>query len=357
MIVMAIMAVLMGLGVGWLQNIGRAGLAQQARSILRETAFACKQSSNGETQATFELRWKQRPDGPVLVVGATTASPVLTHHFERIDAVSMDYPLRIHGDVEAVDEGYVGRAARYRRGAYLELEPQSAFAMTEGLSLDVRLNPESGATAMTIVRGEGAYDVALVRSRAADAYDVRLRLNLKSDDQERSVASTREFVTAGGPVRADGTWSHLQVHFDGERVSVRVDGIERMPQTATRRRTDDDVADTAPPTRQRLAVPEGGAVRLFVSTPDASFSGRMDSLVLGGVFRASDVERELRGLEVLRPKLPLRVTFLNGRLDPALHADDVIVVLREAAAPNAPAVRLRMGLHGTIEDDLGSAAP
>ena len=114
---MAMMAIIMGIGVGYLQNIGTGSRHDQARAILRETVYACKQSSNGGTRAILDLRARPRRRGPRRA-GPAVAQPVLTHNFETLDGLSDDYPLEEQGEIEFVDGGHTGRrcALRARRG-------------------------------------------------------------------------------------------------------------------------------------------------------------------------------------------------------------------------------------------------
>jgi prepilin-type N-terminal cleavage/methylation domain-containing protein len=361
LVVMGIMAVLAGLGVGFLKAVGRTSRIVQAREILRETAFACKHSSNGGTRAIFDLHERVRDGKKVLVVGAATARTVLTHQFETLDAASNDYPLKPVGKVEIVSHGYVGHAAHFVSGSYLDFEPQSAFAMTEGIEIDVWLKPEGANSAMTVLEGEGAYRLQLRRDKAGKGYDVVLSLWLKSPelagDDVRSPGVKTDFATEDGPVRADGVWTHVQARYDGVDPSIRVDDIERLPRKPRPKVAvlgKDEIPAGSPPTR-RLVVPEGGVVHLTVSAPTSGFVGSMDMLNLGGVFRSSDVEREISGLILERPRLPVRVVFQNGRLDPLEHPEDVLLVFREEANPNGPRLELRLGRFGTVEALL--AAP
>ena len=60
----------------------------------------------------------------------------------------------------------------------LEREPQASFAMTDGLDVEMWLIPEGGGNVMTLLEGEGLYEVSLVRGSSGD-YDLRLKVNLR----------------------------------------------------------------------------------------------------------------------------------------------------------------------------------
>ncbi|MFV1958952.1 MAG: prepilin-type N-terminal cleavage/methylation domain-containing protein [Planctomycetota bacterium] len=360
LVVMAMMGILMGIGIGYLTNIGKGSRTTQARAILKETAFRCRQSSNGGVRAILQLRAKAS-DPDALVVDAAVAESVLTHNFETLDFVSEDYPLEVEGKVESVADGYVGRAAKFSSGGRIVFEPQSAFAMTEGLSLGVWIRPEGGATTQTLLEAEGVYEVQLAQDPGRGGYGVRLKIALRDAGVRRSVPIMREFQTQGGPVRADGrTWTHLGVVYDGATVTIRINGLEVPLQgQKTGRRGPVTPGAGEGPTRQTIAIPEGGAVSLALSGTVRPYRGLMDSLVLGGVFRSSETEREIFGLQLLRPQLPVRVVYRNGRLDPDVHSGDVVLLLQDQADPEGALLELRLGLYGTIDDRLvwGSTAP
>jgi hypothetical protein len=357
MIVMAIFAVLMGLGAGWIQNVGRTSRAAEARTAIRDTAYACQQSSNGGTRAILELRTSPRADGGErLVVGASIARPVLTHHFEALERPSGDEPAKVEGHVEHVADGYVGRAARLTRGGWLRLGPRASFAMTEGVAVEAWLKPEGGAAKMTVLEGAGAYALELQQAQSG-GYDVALVLWLKPVEGGRAPGVRTAYTTKDAPVRP-GRWSFVQASFDGQDASIRVDELERLER---RRKAPAETADggasPAPGASRRLAVPEGGAVTLTLGAPQGGYVGLMDSLQLSGVFRAAELERDLPGVRIHQPKLPWRLVYRNGRLDPEVHASDEVVVLREESNAAGPGIEFRFGLHGAIDVGVEGRRP
>ncbi len=351
---MAIMGMIMGIGVGFLTNTGHASRAAQSLAILRETAYACIQSSNGGVRAIWNLRTRSR-DGS-LVIGAAVNAPVLTDNFERLDGASGDYPVRSSTGVEIVPDGYTGQAARFTRNASILFEPQSSFAMTEGLGLSVWLAVDAGGPVMTIAKAEGAWALDLVRNGNDAAYDVRLKMQLEPVSDRPSPGVLEEFSTKGSPIRADGTtWTHLAVTFDGSEVSMRVDGLERYQMARKRPQGTEELA-SAPV--KRITVPESGAAPLSISDGATPFNGRMDEFVLSGVFRAAEMERLVDGVALLRPKAPVRVTYRNGRLDPDVHASDVVLLFQEMGGKvEGSVIELRLGLYGTVEERMVQGPP
>jgi prepilin-type N-terminal cleavage/methylation domain-containing protein len=357
MVVMAMLAVLMGLGVGYLTNIQGAAGAAQSLGILRETAAACKQSSNGGTRAVFDLT--EDPFDQTLYVGASVAQAVLTHNFETTTLVSRDYPVEVKGKVEIVPDGYTGNAGHFGRGGSLQFVAQSSFAMTEGISLSVWVRPDAQASQrMTLIKGEDAYEVLLVRDQASTSYDVLLRLDLQNADDPNAVALRKDFQTKGAPVPGDGRrWSHLQVVYDGTDASIRVGGFEQY-RGANKLKPKADVTPSEAPVVQRqvIAIPETGAVALSISGGSSPYVGSMDQLVLGGVFRSSEGHRKLPGLRLLRPRHGVRIVWRNGRLDSDVHSSDVVLLFQEVGGRQGAApIEMRFGLYGLVTQSLAAA--
>ena len=54
-------------------------------------------------------------------------------------------------------------------------------------------------------------------------------------------------------------------------------------------------------------------------------------------------------MQVLRPSLPIRVAYSNGRLDPMVHATDVVILLATPSdVASGTAYEIRLGLYGSI---------
>ena len=103
---------------------------------------------------------------------------------------------------------------------------------------------------------------------------------------------------------------------------------------------------------QRITVGALGAVELTIGASGNPYYGLMDGFRLMGVFMSEDFERTMPGnLEVLFPKIPLRIAFYDGGLDPDLHSDDQIIRIRDLSSPEDPAIRLTIGMFGTISAD------
>ncbi len=349
LVVMAVMGILMGVGVGYLQSMGQGSRSDQSRAILRETLYACKQSSTGGQIAIFGLREPDLDVGGPLIASTAVARPVLTANFETIDTVSSDYPVEVEGKVEIVPGGHTGKAAKFDAGGMFVFAPQSSFAVSEGIRIDVWLKPEGMMPTMTILEAEEMYELQLARDPKTTGYDVVLKLNLKSSGEgDRSASVLTEFRTKDGPIHPSRGWVHLQVAYYGWAPSIRIDGVERASRPK-RQRAETTPSEGGP---RRLAVPAGGAVQLRLSNSGSPYMGLMDTLVLGGVFRSSESEREIFGFQLVRPPPPVRIVFRDGRLDATEHRKKVVLRLRDEANPEGSQLEFRVGLYGTIGEEL-----
>jgi type II secretory pathway pseudopilin PulG len=357
-VIMGIVAVMAGLSVGWLQNAGRASGLVLARSQLLDAARRAQSRSMGGRLATLTFRTGQDANGREVQEAAVhVAETVLSHAFERLDGASGMLPMEAQGDVK-VDPlgGRTGGCAVFGRGGVLSFQPQAAFAVTEGLDMEVWLVPTGTAPNMVVLEGQGSYEVALFRALSGGDYDVRLRVNLRpAEEQGEPVWTT--FETEGAPVKATGRWVHLRVAFDGQAPLFEVDTLERPVRRAGAGAGAS--ADVAPRARRIYVPPEGG-VTLRVGSTAQPFQGRMDGLVFRGVFRLRDDVVTLPdrlAFEVLQPsrtRLPFHVRYANGRLDPVKHPQDVVVQVRDTVRVDDLPLVLELGRSGLVRADLGA---
>jgi prepilin-type N-terminal cleavage/methylation domain-containing protein len=356
-VVMGAMAVLAAMAIGFIQNLGASTFLAQSRAILRSTAYQCLTASIGGRRSVLTLRRVERPgSNPVLEIGAVYSAPVLTHQFETLDFASEARSPTTQGAVTVLKGGgRVGNCARFQ-GGHLDFGAQTSFAMTEGLELDVWILPEPGHSRMTLVRGEDSYQVLLVQLGQQGRYDVRLQLKLRKASEGPEIpALMKGFETKGGPVVADGRWQHVHVMYDGLDPTIEVNGLDcEIPGRHARPAPGSAGKDAPPaPEVQRIAMPRRGAVALTISSDQSPYFGLMDSFHLGGIFRSDELERILPGdLQVLYPRLPLRIVFHDGGLDPDTHSGDQLVRIRDRRNPDDPPLRLTIGMFGAITCDF-----
>lgn len=363
-VVMGIVGMLMGLTVGFVRSTGRVGALGMAKAQLLDAAYRAQGMSAGDRISLLTVRQTEDENGrPVFEAFTSVASTMMTHAFETIERASLDLPLKVNGAVKREEQGgWSGSCAVFGRGGSVEFEPQSSFAATDGLDVELAIQPESGPPVMTLVEGTGAYDVTLIRGASGGDYDLRLRINARPEDG-RGDPLWVSFETEGQPVKLTGRWTHVHVSFDGVAASLRVDNLEHVKRAPGARPGE----APRPAASRRIAVPLSGAVPLLIGSPSQPYVGRMDSVVVRGVFRlAEERTRMPEGIEldVLQPAkqpLPFRVTYRNGRLDPERHPEDVVLRAFDPRRPDDPPLQLRLSRFGSIEavnsDALPGAAP
>jgi prepilin-type N-terminal cleavage/methylation domain-containing protein len=375
LVVMALVAMLLGLTIGWLGNIGRTARSAQAASIVTETAFRCQNMSAGGRRATMELRVAKDADGNErLVCRAAAQRPILTANFEPPprDKPELDWFVSAAGDpdtarpvgnVRLVDED--GKTAvALQRGGHVEFGARSGFAVTDGMGVDVLVKPAGGAATMTLLKcgdtTQPIWRVQLVKDAVSgpEVYAVVLSVwTVAADAPPGAITGAGKPFRTPAPCVPAGVWSRLQISYDGREASIKVEGVERLKPVATRGK-----GPPVEPPAERFTATANGVAPLQLSAAESPFVGSVDTLEVTGVFRSNEDERDLRDVEVLRPALPLRVVYANGRLDPSRHLSDVLIWLVSPKDPDSgTAYEVRLGLYGDIPPPrrtiLGGGAP
>lgn len=365
MVVMGVMAMLMGLAIGFLQNVGSATVLAQARSVLQESATKCVISSSGGVRTILTLR-EDEETGNVRI-GAAIARPVLTHQFEALDFASDLRRVQVNGSVERLlHQGRQGNCAKFAGGT-LSLPPESRFAMTEGLEIRCWIKPEAEGGTVSLIRGgesgTASYELKLARDGNSKTFNVELHLRLRdiTPGMRDGAAELKAFKTKNAPVLADGRWVHLHVRYDGQDASIRVNDLEAYESAArtARRRargTEEEGVDEGTFAKnRRIMIPDTGAVGIVIGD---GYRGLMDQLLVHGVFRARELEEVMPDRLVLRrPAMPVRIEYYNGRLDPEIHSGDVYLVFEDIGLDGALPLVVRLGQHGTVDVQDGGRVP
>jgi hypothetical protein len=360
LVVMSLMAVLVGIGVGFIGNIGRAGRTAQAAAILAEAGAVCQNRSAGTRRATLEVREEVRDGVERVVVVTGVQRPVLTANFEAgrkgqpetewlISAGGGPDVARPNGDVKITDEGHSGRAAQFAKNGWLDFGTRAAFAVTHGLEVDVYVKPDAGRNRMTLLRADDANEVlwmvALVKavSTGSEAYQVEVSTRTVPEKSD-ATTSHLERVATKEPAVGAGQWSHLRVTHDGRVVTVTVNGVARpldLPPPPK---------GAPPPAARRFVLPPSGVAHLTAGQVQTPYAGAMDSLQVSGVFRSDDDVRELGNVTVLARSLPIVLHFANGRLDPTYHGQDETIRFQAPAEKDTGVHwRVRFGLYGALQ--------
>lgn len=373
--VMGIMAILLGLGVGFLTGVGKSARSFQAASIVGESGLRCQNMSAGGRRATLDIRKVKDAEGNErLTLTTAVQRGVLSAAFEAAPAdrpgqewfvnVSGSGELaRPNGDVQIVPSEKSGSGVKLGPNGWVDFGTRSGFAMTDGMLASLWILPSAGRGGGTLLKcagdGQNLWTLELRKGtvNGPDAYDVVLRLWLvpAGSGEGASVGAPMVYETKGAPVRA-GSWSLVEASFDGRDPSLKIDGYERFkrdPKTARLRAADPAGTMTFP-------LPKSGAAQLQLSAPGSgSFQGIVDTLNVAGIFRTDEDVRPLPfDVDVVRPTLPVRVTFANGRLDPTIHAQDVVIwLVGPGDGDSGSAHEIRFGLYGSLPPPRRVPAP
>jgi hypothetical protein len=350
-IVMALAAMLLGIGIGFLTNAGRATVAQQAPEIVAESGRRCLNTSAGGKRATLDLRTVDVDGDKRIEVQTSVQRTVLTANFELEPEwlVNANEPsiAKPTGSVRLDPAGKSGGCAVFAAGASVEYGSRSAFTMTDGVEVECWIKPDVAGRDMALLTsdedGQVIWRVSLLAATGRTAaFDVKFEVaEVAADAGEGAYTSApprRTFSTKGGALGA-GQWAHLRVLYDGRECVVQVNGVDRTKPDR----------GSAPASRRptRIWVPPSGSARL-VTGP--TFVGALDTLTVSGIFRSDeDVRRLPFGVGLFRTPSPTRIVFQNGRLDPMVHKADVEVRLQGPADVEATSSTvIRFGLYGSL---------
>lgn len=373
LVVMALMAVLLGLGIGFIFGVGKKAIAMQAASILSEAGSRCQNMSAGGHRATLDVRRVRRDGDDRLVVMTSVQRNVLTANFPVAPKEQPGLEWYFYGAGEAglaspggnvsIDpDGQSGGAAKFSGNASVDFGSRSGFAMTDGVGISVAVKPDGGRGTSTILKcdadGGKLWTLELERLAAgSEAYRVVFTLHLVRADAGEGVNPTPSRFSTGPAVHAGtGKFTRIDASFDGREPSIRVDGVERYVPEARGART--GTADAT----LKFQSPASGVARLVLSDPARPFSGLVDTLTVSGVFRTDEDVRVLPlGVEILGRTLPLRVPFLNGRIDPTdpiARTGDVVVHLASPGDVDSGGVyEIRFGRYGSMPPPRRVLAP
>lgn len=362
LIVMALAAVVVGLGVGFIVNAGKATRAAQAAEMVSEAGRRCLNMSAGGRRASLELREVEADGARSLQVQTAVQRTVLTANFESDPEflVHANEPTiaQATGTVRIDPAGKAGSCAVFGSGGIVEYGDRSAFAMTDGVEVVAWVKPDPSGRDMALITAEGGGQVTWGLRLAASAgrssaFEVRFEVSeaveTPGGTREATAGPRRVFFSTPGAVLA-GAWSEVRVWYDGREAAIEVNGVDRLRPDPVRR------GEARP--HRRLHVPPAGTVRLFTGP---TYVGALDTLNVAGVFRNDeDVRRLPLGVTLFRTPAPTRVVFANGRLDPTFHRTDVEVRLQGPGDGELGSyTSIRFGLYGSITPptfSLGAAA-
>lgn len=375
LVVMSLMAVLLGLGIGFIFGVGKKALAMQAASILSEAGSRCQNMSAGGRRATLDVRRVNRDGDERIVVTTAVLRTVLTANFSVApkDSPGLEWYASAAGEpmlatpggsVSIEPDGQSGGAVKFSGGnGTVDFGSRSGFAMTDGVDVSLWVRPDGGRGTSTLVKcdaeGGKLWTLELERQGAgSDAYRVVFTLFLvPSTASEGTNPTPYRYSTTPAVHAGTGVFTKIQASFDGTEPSIRVDNVERYVPDArgTRVATPENAT-------LKFPTPASGVARLVLSDPARPFSGLVDTLTVAGVFRTDEDVRTLPlDVEIVGRKLPLRVSFLNGAIDPTdpvARTGDVYVYLASPVDLQTGGLyEIRFGRYGSMPPPRRVLAP
>ncbi len=365
LVVMGMMAILLGLGIGFIFGVGKKAIAMQAASILSESGSRCQNMSAGGKRATLDLRRVQVDGNDRLVVMTSVSRNILTANFSippkdqpgaewYVNAAGGPDLATTSGNVSIDPDGQSGGAAKFAGNGSVDFGSRSGFAMTDGVDIECWVRPDGGRGTSTLLKCDSdlgkLWTLQLERQVGAEAFRLVFTCHLVNANATGAANPVpHRFSTSPAVHSGMGKFTHIEASYDGREPSIRVDGVERyVPDVRGARVTTAEAVIT-----WKFATPPSGVARIVLSDPAQPFSGWVDTLTVGGVFRNDEDVRMLPlDVTVVGRKLPLRVPFFNGRVDPAdpiARAGDVIVHLASPGdADSGGLYEIRFGRYGSM---------
>ncbi len=309
---MAIIATLMGIGVGayaHLATADRAAAAQIADAMRGARQFALRESAPASVVVV-------PAEGEVFGLGLRAAG---NWHFEDADGAGWPVAAR-HDPGALVPQGVIGTALSVGEADGLVIEGlPGTFDSPDGFGVDVWLAPAAEPRPMRLLERPGSWALLLDP-------DGRLELSLMLAAQP---APEESRITLSGVRLPADHFSHVSALFDGRRLHVAVDG----------RPAGEDTLFTAP---RRLLTAPGAPLRTGSGVD--GFRGLIDELrvasVVAGDHKPLPAEASVEGGS--------RVIHLDafGHLDPTFHRVPEVISFRTGEPPVLTHVEL--GLLGTV---------
>ena len=322
LVVLALIAVLMGIGVSMFTNLGKQGVFTSTVARVLSTLNRVHNSSMSHPSAL------QVTSGDVETPGANSVQgiefvPMWQSQCEPPpaggDPSVLTGALDRNGILPAgavFKDGVIGRALFLEGGGAVDCGNLSVFDATEGVSLDLRVLPVNVGGGTLVRRGDA---LSLALTRQSEGLGVRLDLgfaSLSGAPGEQPVSGIRESRTfeARDLVLPVGRWSRIVATYDRNHVVILVDTGRGLVEKFRK----EEKAPLSPPADAHLYIGGGGGAGM-------TFKGGIDDIRLEGVL-GSEYLPFSTGVSVDGPTR--RIRFVNGKLDPAYHSLSETIILR-----------------------------
>lgn len=323
LLVMAVLGVLMGAGVGMLSSIN---LGERAAKGLVQNVLRAARNSSVARGALARVRID-----PINGVMRAEAMEVIgTWHFED-QGESMRGAFGLDGALLGavhVDDGFVGRALAFPRGArsraVVPVHQYSLYDLSDGFRIEFCLRPEANGGGAVLRLGD-AIGVDVSDAGAVAAWFVPKTIDATGKDMKGGRVTYR----APAGTATLGAWTRIAFEYDRKAVTLHVNGVALDPEE---------------PALETLPVWSINDP-LVLSGGEAGFVGAIDALVISAVAASEEIELP-EGVR-FDPGVPAEIRFdADGSLDRAVHREPVVVRLIYEDGRDYP---IRVGMYGTVE--------
>jgi len=336
LVVMTLLAVLMGLGVGFITRAQSGNkLLLSTNSIAGQLVSARAQSLGNDT-SYVHIRTTEAGD---TVSRSFRDRQVFAWPAEDFERASETGFLNRAGDIEiSTDLGLEGRYAVFTPQGSISLGDPPWLDFLDGFSIECRLRPDG--TGGALFRKGDVLSVNIVQG-GGGRLGIEAKIRLQHDENGkgegwydvRTGVRDAETVPEWGAPLIPGRWHDVRISYDRNVFTIHVDGYLRAVRSD----------------RRNLMYMNNES---FVI--GGGYAGGFDSLVISGIFEDDqdrfDVPPEV---QVVKPDGELAVGdvfvhFRNRSLDPQYHSSPVRIWLKLDEGPNkaAPTRVVEVALSG-----------
>lgn len=320
LVVLALMAVLMGIGVSMFTNLGKQGVFSTTVSRVLSTLNRVRNSSMSHP-AALQITAGDPGKGEENAVQGIEFVPLWQSQCEEpakgADPTTLVGALDRNGLLPAgavFKDGILGKALFLEGGGAVDCGNYSVYDATEGIAIDLWVFPTTLAGGTLVHRGE-SLTLSLVRQN--EGLGVRLDLGFASvgasGKAESSLREGRHFEPKDATLPLQ-RWSRILVTYDRNHVVLLLD----TGRGAVEKLRKEEKAPLSPQPDANLYIGGGGA-------GGSSFRGGIDDVRIEGVV-GSDYTPFAEGVSIQGPTR--RIYFRNGKLDGSRHSRPETLILR-----------------------------
>jgi type II secretory pathway pseudopilin PulG len=329
LVVMAVIAVLFGVGTGVFMGLTSVGRREATQQELLNLLRKARTSALGEERAYVVFEDQGTTARGVIQM------PVGKWDFEDLDGVMTTGGDRKDAEVHngVLDENGRDGSAMALTGGWIDCGNYPDYDATDGLSVEICIKPTQTSRSMTLLQKGRSWRLWLEPGDLGMVASASLLVGRPGSSQVQVHLSGDEV-----PIPA-GAWSEISFSYDRSLVSLRVNGTEvaRIPEHREFAEGDDeedewgrDEGDGAegeeePEERETRPIVPDKPRNLTIGSSDSPIDGLVDTVRVTGVL-SGDVVRLPDGVKIECESESIH--FYNGRLDHQYHAGPVAFLMR-----------------------------